>query len=519
MDASTVSAECFDVVVIGAGISGIGAACYLTNEFPSKKIAVLEGRDNIGGTWDLFRYPGIRSDSDLHTYGYEFKPWRHESAIADGHLIRDYLRETVEEYGLERLIRLRHEVVSADWSSDEALWTLTVRTTDGSGAVTELAMKARWVYGATGYYRYDEGYTPHFEGRDEFTGDILHPQHWPENYDYSGKKVVVIGSGATAVTLLPAMTVGPGAAAHVTMLQRTPSYIMEMPRVDALSLQLTKLFGPERGYALTRRKNIWRDQTFVKFVQTFPRAGRALIRHYTKKALPADFDVDTHFNPPYEPWDQRLCATPDGDFFKAISDGRASVVTDRVARFTKNGILLTSGRELKADVIVTATGLNMRFFGGVRQSVDGKPVVLADTVTYRGMLLSGVPNWVVALGYTKSSSWTLKVGLTSRYICDLIKHMDAHGHEIAVPVPDAGMPTRPLLDLTAGYVTRSMDTLPRQGTGLPWRMLTSYRQDAKLLKGALFDRHLRFSARNSAPVRSEGGKPQTTTSHRRGATR
>ncbi|MGW0816572.1 flavin-containing monooxygenase [Streptomyces viridiviolaceus] len=518
MDSSTVSAECFDVVVIGAGISGIGAACYLTKEFPSKKIAVLEGRDNIGGTWDLFKYPGIRSDSDLHTYGYEFKPWRHKSAIADGHLIRDYLRETVEEFDLGRVIRLRHEVVSADWSSGEALWTLLVRTTDDSGAVTELTMKARWVYGATGYYRYDEGYTPHFEGRDTFAGDILHPQHWPENYDYSGKNVIVIGSGATAITLLPAMTVGPDAAAHVTMLQRTPSYIMAMPRIDSLALQLTKLFGPERGYALTRRKNIWLDRGIVTFLRKFPRAGRAVIRHYTKKALPAGFDVDTHFNPPYDPWDQRLCVAPDGDFFQALSDGKASVVTDRIARFTKNGILLASGRELKADVIVTATGLNMRFFGGVQQSVDGEPVDLADTVTYRGMLLSGVPNWIVALGYTKAS-WTLKVDLTCRYFCDLVKHMDAQGHEIAVPVPEPGMPTQPLLELTSGYVTRALDKLPRQGTGLPWRMLTSYRQDAKLLKGALFDRHLRFSARSSAPAPSEDGKLQTAASQQQGGPR
>ncbi|MFH8350514.1 flavin-containing monooxygenase [Streptomyces sp. NPDC018045] len=394
---------------------------------------------------------------------------------------------------------------------------MKVRTTDDRGAVTELAMKARWVYGATGYYRYDKGYTPHFEGCDDFAGDIVHPQQWPENYDYSGKHVVVIGSGATAVTLLPAMTAGPDAAAHVTMLQRAPSYIMAQPRVDALSLKLTKLFGTVRGYALTRRKNIWLDQSFVKLVQMFPRAGRAVIRHYTKKALPADFDVDTHFNPPYDSWDQRLCAAPDGDFFRALSDGKASIVTDRVARFTKNGTLLASGRELKADVIVTATGLHMRFCGGVEQSVDGKPVVLPDAVTYRGMLLSGVPNWVVALGYTKSSSWTLKVGLTSRYICDLIKHMDAHGDEIAVAVPEAGMSTRPLLDLTAGYVMRSMDELPRQGTRLPWRTLTSYRQDAKLLKGELFDRRLRFSARtstqgsaavhrSSSPVPSEGGE-------------
>ncbi|MEU5303930.1 flavin-containing monooxygenase [Streptomyces noursei] len=497
MEDATTRTEIVDIVVIGAGVSGVGAACYLARAFPGKKQLLLEGRAGVGGTWDLFRYPGIRSDSDVNTYGYEFKPWLHETTIADGHLIREYLRETVDEFGLAERLRLGHEVLSADWSSEEARWSLQVRATGEDGTTRLLTIETRWVVAGTGYYRYDEGFTPHFEGRDDFGGDIVHPQHWPEDYDYSGKKVVVIGSGATAVTLIPSLVSGPDAAAHVTMLQRTPTYIMSLPRVDGIATVLTKLFGVDRGYALTRWKNIWLEQTIVGALQKFPRAGRAVLRKSAKKLLPTGFDVDTHFNPPYNPWDQRLCVAPDGDFFKAISDGKASVATDRIARFTKKGIRLASGRELEADLIVTATGLNLRFFGGIRQTVDGKPVEVGDTVTYRGLLLSGVPNWAMLAGYTKSSSWTLKIGLFSRYLCDLIRHMDAQGHDLVVPVFKPGTPTEPLLDLAAGYVRRAVNQLPRQGTTLPWRLLTSYSQDAKLLKGPLYDEQLQFRNRTA----------------------
>ncbi|AJF67988.1 flavin-containing monooxygenase [Streptomyces vietnamensis] len=485
--------ESADIVIIGAGVSGVGSACYLRNAFPDKKIVVLEGRGRIGGTWDLFRYPGVRSDSELHTYGYEFKPWSHEHAIADGHLIREYIEETAVENHVDGLIRYHHRVVSADWSSAEGAWTLQVQVAVPGENPRSVAIKTNWVYGATGYYRYDEGYTPRFEGRDDFAGDILHPQFWPEDYDYAGKKVVVIGSGATAITMVPAMTTGPGAARHVTMLQRTPTYVMTLPRVDKVAKFLYRSLGLERGYAATRLKNVWRDLAFVAYMLKFPNSGRKLMRNLTRKALPKGYAVDTHFNPPYKPWEQRLCMTPDGDFFEAITEGRASVVTDRIERFTRNGILLTSGREIPADVIVTATGLNLRMFGGIPQTVDGQELTIGDCVTYRGMLLSGLPNWSFAFGYTKYSSWTLKVGLTAQYVIELIRHMDAHGYNKVLPVAEPGMATEPLLDLNAGYVMRNADTLPKQGAELPWRMLTSYQADKRLLKGPVRDHHLRFS--------------------------
>lgn len=497
--------EEFDVVIIGAGISGIGAATYFSRELPDKSLVVLEGRDDIGGTWDLFRYPGIRSDSDLHTFGYEFKPWRHENAIADAPLIREYLRETVEENDLERLIRFGHRVVRSEWSSEDSKWTLTVEVTDRvSGVSRTRAIRAGWVFAATGYYRYDQGFAPEFPGREDFGGLVVHPQHWPENLDYSGKKVVIIGSGATAVTMVPAMSTGPGAARHVTMLQRTPSYIMAMPRVDGLAMTLTKLLGEKRGYAATRFKNIWLEHAIVKGLRAFPRAGRALIRRHNIKRLPKGFDVDKHFNPPYDPWDQRLCLAPDGDFFDAVTTGRASIVTDSIARFSRRGIVLTSGEELEADIIVTATGLNMRLFDGMPIVVDGQQIDVADSVSYRGMLLSGIPNWAMAIGYT-TSSWTLKVSLMCRYFIDLVKHMDARGHDWAVPVPPSEMEHKPVVDLNAGYVKRGRSVLPKQGMASPWRMAMSYPEDAKALRGPVADENLRFGVGRSA-ARPAGGR-------------
>ncbi|GAB3681078.1 flavin-containing monooxygenase [Saccharopolyspora tripterygii] len=494
--------ETVDIVIVGAGLSGVGAAYYLTKAFPDKKIAILEGRGRIGGTWDLFRYPGIRSDSQLHTYGYEFKPWTREEAIADGRHIREYIEEAAGENGIDDLIRFHHHVQSADWSSDKSQWTLTVKVTAPGADEATIQINTNWVYGATGYFRYDEAYTPDFEGRDEFEGDILHPQFWPEDYDYAGKKVVIIGSGATAITMVPAMATGPSSAQHVTMLQRTPSYIATAPRIDKTALAFTRWFGVKRGYALTRQVDMWIDWLFVRGVSKFPRIGAAVIRGMNRKALPKGYDIATHFTPPYKVWDQRVCLAPDGDLFQAISDGKASVETDQIVRFTRTGILLASGRELEADLIVTATGLNVRLFGGIPQTVDGRAVDLSDTLSYRGMLLSGIPNWSVALGYTKVSSWTLKVGLTARYVTKLIKHMDAHGYDKVVAVADPDMETRPLLDLTSGYALRAKHQLPRQGTSLPWRTLDSYQADRKLLAGPLVDRDLHFSARpvNAGPA-------------------
>lgn len=498
MNASKQRPEEFDIVVIGAGISGIGAARYIVEAFPDRRVIVLEGRDNIGGTWDLFKYPGIRSDSDLNTFGYEFKPWTDAAAIAEAPKILNYLHEAVEENGLGELIRLGHSVRRAAWSSDDARWTIDVRTPDGDKTIT-----ANWIFAGTGYYRYDEGYTPHFEGREDFAGDIIHPQHWPEGYDYAGKKVVVIGSGATAVTLIPSMLNGAGAAAHVTMLQRTPTYVLPWPKVDNLAILFRRLFGDRRGYALTRFANIWSDRGVVKSLRTFPRLGRAFIRRINKKSLPAGFDVDTHFNPPYDPWDQRLCLCPDGDFFAVLRDGRASIVTDRIARFTESGIQLESGEHLDADVIVTATGLNVRLLGGIDLVVDGAPVNLADCVAYRGTLLSGIPNLAIAIGYT-TSSWTLKIGILCRYFCDLVRHMDAFGYDSVVTEADPAMPTRPIMDLSSGYAQRARETTPKQGTGM-WQMSMSYPQDAKLLRGPLLDDALQFGSTTdddaSAPTR------------------
>jgi monooxygenase len=468
--------EHLDVLVVGAGISGIGAGRYLTTELPATSFAVLEARAASGGTWDLFRYPGIRSDSDLHTFGYEFKPWRDEQSIADAPRILAYLRETITENGLDAHIRYHHRVLAASWSTADARWTVDVERTDTG---ERLQLSAGWLFCAGGYYRYDEGFTPVFPGRERFRGPIVHPQHWPEDLDYAGKRVLVIGSGATAVTLVPAMA---ETAGHVTMLQRMPSYVMPVPRNDALADRLRALLGEERAFALTRRKNIARGIGIWKFCQKYPKAARRLIRWVNTKQLPEGYPVDEHFNPPYDPWDQRLCAVPDGDLFRAIRNGTADVVTDRIETFTENGVLLASGRELEADVIVTATGLNVQAIGGISLTVDGEPVHLPDTVAYKGMMLSGVPNFALAIGYT-NSSWTLKIGLLCEHFCRLLAYMDAHGYDVARPEPsDPDMPTRPFLDFAAGYIQRAVDQLPRQGDRMPWLTSMSYSSDVKLLR-------------------------------------
>jgi monooxygenase len=468
--------EHLDVLVVGAGISGIGAGRYLTTELPATSFAVLEARAASGGTWDLFRYPGIRSDSDLHTFGYEFKPWRDEQSIADAPRILAYLRETITENGLDAHIRYHHRVLAASWSTADARWTVDVERTDTG---ERLQLSAGWLFCAGGYYRYDEGFTPVFPGRERFRGPIVHPQHWPENLDYAGKRVLVIGSGATAVTLVPAMA---ETAGHVTMLQRTPSYVLPVPRNDALADRLRALLGEERAFALTRRKNIARGIGIWKFCQKYPKAARRLIRWVNTKQLPEGYPVDEHFNPPYDPWDQRLCAVPDGGLFRTIRNGTADVVTDRIETFTENGVLLASGRELEADVIVTATGLNVQAIGGISLTVDGEPVHLPDTVAYKGMMLSGVPNFALAIGYT-NSSWTLKIGLLCEHFCRLLAYMDAHGYDVARPEPsDPDMPTRPFLDFAAGYIQRAVDQLPRQGDRMPWLTSMSYSSDVKLLR-------------------------------------
>jgi cation diffusion facilitator CzcD-associated flavoprotein CzcO len=487
-----------DVLIVGAGISGIGAAYHLQDKRPGTSYAILEARQAIGGTWDLFRYPGIRSDSDLHTFGYAFKPWTHEKAIADGADIRAYIRETAEENDIERHIRFGHKVLRADWSSERALWTVEAEQT-GTGQTVELT--ARWLFCAGGYYRYDEGFTPHFEGIDRFEGQVIHPQHWPEDLDYAGKRVVVIGSGATAVTLIPAMAEKAG---HVTMLQRSPSYVLPVPSRDVIGNKLRALLGERRAYGLIRRKNIFMQGAVYGLSRRFPRGVRKLIRGVNEKQLPGNCDVDVHFKPRYDPWDQRLCAVPDADLYKALRRGQASVVTDRIETFTERGIKLESGEELEADIVVTATGLNLLAFGGLELSVDRESVELPETVAYKGMMLSGVPNFAYAIGYT-NASWTLKVDLVCEHLCRLLAHLESEGQDACVPeLDDPGMQTRPLLDFQAGYVLRALDSFPRQGERAPWQLPMSYAKDVKYLRrGKIDDGELKFfsaGSRDEAPA-------------------
>ncbi|OHV50048.1 FAD-containing monooxygenase EthA [Pseudofrankia sp. BMG5.36] len=509
--------ESLDVLIIGAGLSGIGAGHYLRAEHPARSFAILEARASLGGTWDLFRYPGIRSDSDLHTFGYEFKPWEDREAIADAPSILAYLRAAADEDGLGPHIRYHHRVVRAGWSSRTARWTVEVERRAGPDGPAELvSFRASWIFAATGYYRYDEGYTPVFEGRERFAGEIVHPQAWPEDLDYAGRRVVVIGSGATAVTLVPALVRGEGAAAHVTMLQRTPTYILPVPRVDRTAIRLRKVFGERRGHALTRRKNIARQRLIWVLCRKYPAIARRVIRYLNRRALPPGFDLDTHFNPPYDPWDQRVCVAPNRDLYRALAAGKASMVTDQIASFTETGILLRSGEELPADVIVTATGLNIQVLGGAQLQVDGKPVSFRETVVYRGLMLSGVPNLALAVGYT-NSSWTLKIGLLCEYFCRLLTHMDEHGFDTACAVADPEMATRPLLDFGAGYVRRALDSLPRQGPRTPWVMSSSYHDDRKLIRrGPIADEWLRFTcaAADAAAVTAADGSPESTATGR-----
>ncbi|GAA3705227.1 flavin-containing monooxygenase [Gordonia hankookensis] len=494
---TSTTTESIDVLIVGAGISGIGVARYLSTEHPAKSFAIVEARAVAGGTWDLFRYPGIRSDSDLHTFGYEFKPWTDKQAIADAPRILDYLHETIDENGLTEHIRYQHRVVSAAWSSDDARWLVEI---DRGDTGERVRISAGWIFCGSGYYDYDEGFTPEFEGRERFQGQIVHPQHWPEDLDYAGKRVVVIGSGATAVTLLPAMA---DDAEHVTMLQRTPTYIIPLPREDAIANALKKVLGDKRGYALTRQKNVAQQRLLFELCQRFPSVARRMIRKINASQLPEGYPVDTHFNPPYNPWDQRLCVVPDSDLFRTIRKGKASIVTDRIATFTETGVLLESGEELEADIVVTATGLNIKIIGGIDLSVDGRPVSLPDTVVYRGMMLSGVPNFALAIGYT-NASWTLKIGLLCEYFCQLLTYMDRHGYDNVWAVADPAMPTRPLLDFGAGYVQRALATLPKQGPEAPWVMSMSYYADRRLLRGDVEDEHLHFSGARDRAGKSVG---------------
>jgi monooxygenase len=491
--------EHLDVLIVGAGLSGIGAACHLQDKHPGKSYALFEARDAIGGTWDLFRYPGIRSDSDMQTLGYRFKPWTEAKAIADGPAILRYVRQTARDHGVERHVRFGHRIVGAAWSSADARWTVTAERTDTGETVQ---VTCGFLFVASGYYRYDEGYAPAFAGSERFAGRIVHPQHWPEDLDYAGKRVVVIGSGATAVTLVPAMT---DEAAHVTMLQRSPSYIISVPSEDPIAKGLRRVLPGRVAYPVIRWKNVLLATLIYQLSQRRPNLVKKAIRKGLASQLPEGYAIDTHFKPRYEPWDQRLCMVPDGDLFKAIRAGRASVVTDRIATFTETGLALESGAELEADVIVTATGLNLHLFGGMRLSVDGREVAASETMAYKGLMLSGVPNFAFAIGYT-NASWTLKVDLVCEYLCRLLSHMDAHGHRQCVPTnDDPSVTERPLLDFAAGYVQRSLDAFPKQGSRAPWQLSMNYARDLVTLRhGDVDDGTLRFSA---PPTDAAGERP------------
>jgi monooxygenase len=485
--------EHLDVLIIGAGLSGIGAAHHLQRHHPRRTIALFESREELGGTWSLFRYPGVRSDSDMHTLGFGFRPWKDAKAIADGPSILRYLHDTAREYGIDRLIRYRHRVVSVAWSSSDARWTVTFERTDPQTQVTETdTLTCGFLLGCTGYYRYDQGYSPAFPGSERFQGRIVHPQEWPEDLDYAGKRVVVIGSGATAVTLVPAMAPD---AAHVTMLQRSPTYVTSLPSVDELAERIKRVLPARLAFPVVRWKNILTQIALYQFSRRRPEQMKAFLRKFLVRQLPDGFDIDRHFTPTYDPWDQRLCLVPDGDLFRALRKGTASVATDTIETFTEDGILLSTGEQLPADIIVTATGLNLLMIGGIGISVDGEPVDVSTRMAYKGMMLEGVPNFAFAIGYT-NASWTLKADLTGEYVARLLKTMDERGSLQCTPVNrDPAVTQAPLLDFDAGYVLRSADSLPRAGSKAPWRVRMNYAYDVVALRfGRIDDGTMVFSS-------------------------
>ncbi len=493
--------EKLDMLIVGAGISGIGVAYHYQKNFPDKAYAVVESRDAIGGTWDLFRYPGIRSDSDMYTFGYKFKPWTSNKAISPGEDIRAYLNETVREFGIDRHIRFGNRLVSADWDSDAAAWRCGIRDM-ASGEITTL--QTRFLFMCSGYYNYDQGYRPDFPGEDAFAGPIIHPQHWPQDLDYAGKRVIIIGSGATAITLAPTLAQG---GARVTVLQRSPTYVISRPEEDGLANRLRKVLPAGWTHGIVRWKNILMQMLLYQVSKRRPAVAKRYLLAGIRAQLGPDYDIKKHFQPSYNPWDQRVCLVPNGDFFKAIRNGGVTMVTDHIDTFNDRGIRLVSGEQLDADIIITATGLKMEVLQNTALSLDGAPVRLPELVNYKGVMLSGMPNFAFSVGYT-NASWTLKTDLIGEYICRLIRYMDKKAYRAVRPeLPAEGIETAPVVDLQAGYIERALDSLPKQGDTMPWRLHMNYILDSWALRGAKLE-GLRFDA---APAQAVADVAQAAT--------
>ena len=486
-----------DVLVVGAGLSGIGFGVRMTMECPTKSFVIVEARAASGGTWDLFRYPGVRSDSDMFTLGYPYRPWDGEKSIADGPDILTYVRETAAAYGIDQKIRYRCKVVDSSWDSAKALWSVDIEQTDAATGATQLhTITTNFLHLCSGYYRYESTYQPTFEGREDFAGTIVHPQFWPEDLDYTGKRVVIIGSGATAVTLLPAMA---DQAAHVTMLQRSPSYVISQPGTDPIANFLRKRLPAKTAATIIRGKNIASTSGFYQLTRRRPKMAKALLRAGLKHAKLDEQTIAEHFTPRYDPWDQRLCAVPSGDLFEALHGGKASIVTHTIDRFVPDGIKLTNGEVVPADIIVTATGLDLLPLGGMSIKIDGEPISMKDTFAYRGYLLDGVPNAALTVGYI-NASWTLRADLVARSVCRLLNYMDTQGYAVATPRAPKGMTARPLLDLPAGYVLRAMDRMPKQGDRDPWRIRQNYMVEARTLPKADLAEDMQFERAPRAAV-------------------
>jgi cyclohexanone monooxygenase len=470
-----------DVLIVGAGISGIGLAVHLSKNCPQRQFEIIERRESFGGTWDLFKYPGIRSDSDMSTFGFNFKPWQKDSVLADGPSIKNYLSEVIDEYQLKNKIHFQHRVLAANYNSATKKWVVEIE----DAAQKKQTWVANFVLGCTGYYNYDQGFQPEFPNQSAFKGKFIHPQHWPEQLDYSGKKVVIIGSGATAITLVPAMA--KGGAGHVTMLQRSPTYIASVPSIDLVYDKMRKILPEDLAYKLTRARNIGMQRGIYALAQKQPKLLKKLLLNAVKFQLKGKVDMK-HFTPNYEPWDQRLCVVPDGDLFKILREGRASVETDQIEKFTETGIQLKSGKHLDADIVVSATGLNIQILGGIQATLDGKPMNTSQHMLYQGIMVSDVPNMAMIIGYI-NASWTLKVDIAADYICRLINYMDKNGYDEVIPQGDATelMQDTVMGSLTSGYIARAADVMPKQGKHVPWSVSNNYLADRKQLKHARFD--------------------------------